>query len=126
MDYHRTKKQGNSRTSFAKKSKERNMLIAERFLSNIVIDYGIHPVSADGDTWYPMACRFLGLEHHIHSPYEKSLIERTMQYIKDRTECFDDYFPCRRKNCKLKTHTITPRAGRAYSFYGSNTKFINT
>ena len=83
-------------------SKERNMLIAERFLSNIVIDYGIHPVSTDGGTWYPMACRFLGLEHHIHSPYEKSLIERTMQYIKDRTECFDDYFPCRVKNCKLK------------------------
>jgi putative transposase len=25
-----------------------------------------------------------------------------MQYIKDRTECFDDdYFPCRKKNCKL-------------------------
>lgn len=33
---------------------------------------------------------------------EKSLIERTMQYIKDRTECFDDYFPCKVKNCKLK------------------------
>ena len=26
-----------------------------------------------------------------------------MQYIKDRTtESFDDYFPCKRKNCKLK------------------------
>jgi hypothetical protein len=25
-----------------------------------------------------------------------------MQYIKDRTESFDDYFPCRLKNCKLK------------------------
>jgi putative transposase len=35
------------------------------------------------------------------------LIERTMQYIKDRTEeCFDDYFPCRKKKkCKLK-HVI--------------------
>jgi hypothetical protein len=30
----------------------------------------------------------------------KSIIERTMQYIKDRIkECFDDYFPCGRKNC---------------------------
>ena len=29
-------------------------------------------------------------------------MERTMQYIKDRTERFDDYFPCRKKNCKLK------------------------
>jgi hypothetical protein len=33
---------------------------------------------------------------------KKRSIERTMQYIKDRTECFDDYFPCRKKNCKLK------------------------
>jgi putative transposase len=49
-----------------------------------------------------MACRFLKLNHHIHSYYEKSTIERTMQYIKDRTESFDDYFPCRKKKCKLK------------------------
>ena len=86
-------------------SKERNMFIAERFLSNIVKEYGKQHVSTDGGTWYPMACRFLKLKHHIHSPLEKSLIERTMQYIKDRTECFDDYFPCRLKNCKLK-HVI--------------------
>ncbi|MDR4491753.1 MAG: DDE-type integrase/transposase/recombinase [Candidatus Nitrosocosmicus sp.] len=82
-------------------SKERNMLIAERFLSDIVRNYGKHLVSTDGGSWYPQACRFLGLEHHIHSSFEKSLIERTMQYIKDRTENFD-YFPCRLKNCKLK------------------------
>ncbi|HXS60914.1 MAG TPA: hypothetical protein VN703_08910, partial [Candidatus Sulfopaludibacter sp.] len=36
------------------------------------------------------------------SSFKKSIIERTMQYIKDRTETFDDYFPCRKKNkCKL-------------------------
>ena len=83
-------------------SKERNMFVAERFLSDIVREYGKHPVSTDGGTWYPMACRFIGLEHHLHSSIEKSLIERTMQYIKDRTKSFDDYFPCRQKNCKLK------------------------
>jgi putative transposase len=83
-------------------SKERNMFVAERFLSDIVRDYGKQPVSTDGGTWYPMACRFLGLEHHLHSSIEKSLIERTMQYVKDRTECFDDCFPCRMKNCKMK------------------------
>ena len=82
--------------------KERNMFVAERFLSDIVRDYGKHHVSTDGGTWYPMACRFLGLEHHIHSPMEKGLIERKIQFIKDRTECFDDYFPCRMKNCKMK------------------------
>jgi putative transposase len=56
---------------------------------------------------YPQARRFLRLRHHhqhhpIHSSYEKSIIiESTMQYIKDRTEYFDDYYPCRKKNCKL-------------------------
>ncbi len=83
-------------------SKERNMLIAERFILGLVKAHGKHPVSTDGGTWYPQACRFLNLEHHVHYPLEKSLIERTMQYIKDRTECFDDYFPCKVKNCKLK------------------------
>ena len=24
-----------------------------------------------------------------------------MQYIKDRTESFDDYFPCKKNKCKL-------------------------
>ena len=39
----------------------------------------------------------------MHSSFEKSImIERTIQYIKDRTEGFDDYFPCRKKKCKLK------------------------
>ncbi|MGB0029179.1 MAG: hypothetical protein WBP64_20335 [Nitrososphaeraceae archaeon] len=43
--------------------------------------------------------RFLNIQHHHnHSSIEKSFIERTLQYIKDRTECFDDYFPCRKDN----------------------------
>jgi putative transposase len=83
-------------------SKERNMLIAERFITRIVKIHGKHPVSTDGGTWYPMACKFLKLKHHLHSSLEKSLIERTMQYIKDRTECFDNYFPCTKANCNLK------------------------
>ena len=74
-------------------SKERNMFVAERFLADIVHKYGEHPVSTDGGTWYPQACRFLKLPHHIHCPFEKSIIERTMQYVKDRIESFDDYFP---------------------------------
>ena len=86
-------------------SNERNMLIAERFLSGLIQIHGKHPVSTDGGTWYPQACQFLKLKHHIHSSLEKSLIERSIQYIKDRTECFDDYFPCKLKNCKIK-HVI--------------------
>ncbi len=79
------------------------MFLAERFLSDIVEEFGQHPVSTDGGTWYPQACQFLKLQCHIHSSFEKIIIERTMQYIKDRTnEGFDDYFPFRKKKCKLK------------------------
>ncbi len=84
-------------------SKERNMFVAEKFISGLIKIYDKHSsVSTDGGTWYPQACKFLKLKHHIHSFYQKSIIEITMQYIKDRTESFDDYFPFRKKKCKLK------------------------
>jgi transposase-like protein len=57
-------------------SKERNMFVAERFLDGLIKVHGKHPVSTDGRTWYPQACRFLNLDHHIHSSLEKSLTER--------------------------------------------------
>ncbi len=75
-------------------------MVAERFLPKIVHAYGKHPVSTDGGTCYPQDCRFLEIlyiDHHIHSPYERNMIERTMRHIGDRTEDFDDYFPCKRK-----------------------------
>ena len=81
------------------------MFVAERLLSSLLEKHGEHPVSTDGEAWYPQVCRFLMVDHHIQSSYEKSVIERTMQYIKDGTECFDDYFPCKKKKCKLK-HVI--------------------
>lgn len=84
-------------------SYERSMLIAEQFMRSLVRKYGKHPVSTDGGTWYPQACKFLKLKHHIHLPYEKSIVERTIQYVKDRTESFDDYFPCKCEGrCKLE------------------------
>jgi hypothetical protein len=72
-------------------SKERSMFVmAEQFLSDIVDEYGQYPVStADGGKWYPtQACKFLRLNYHVHFfvyKDEKSIIERTMQYLKDRT-----------------------------------------
>ena len=83
--------------------KERNMLIAERFLSDVVKIHGENPLSTDGGTWYTLACRFLGLEHHIHSPLEKSIIKRTMQYVKDRTESF-----------RIKTKLVTRCGGSKF------------
>ena len=90
MDYDRTRKQANSCTTHIQR--EKHTLIVEKFISGLVKMHGKHSVSTDGGTCYPQACRVLNLDHHIHSHYEKSIIERNMQYIKDRTEGFDDYF----------------------------------
>jgi putative transposase len=84
-------------------SKERNMFVAEKFIRSLVDKYGRHTVYTDGGTWYPQACNFLHLKHRLHSTLEKSLIERVMEYFKDRTECFDDYYPCTKNNdCDLE------------------------
>jgi putative transposase len=86
-------------------SEERNILVAENFIRSLVSRYEKHTVyTDDGGTWYPQARNFLNLKHILHSPFEKSLIERVMQYFKDRTECFDDYYPCNNiiQNCHLQ------------------------
>jgi putative transposase len=84
-------------------SNEGNMLIAERFILSLINKCGEHPVpTGGGGTWYPQACRFLILHHQVHSSHGKSLMERSIQYIKDRIESFDDYFPCGLKKFKLK------------------------
>ena len=79
-------------------SRHQNILVAQIFLKSLVEKYGKHVVYTDGGVWYPEACRALGLEHRFHSSYEKSLVERANQYLKDRIEEFDDYYPCMRKN----------------------------
>ncbi len=80
-------------------------VVAERFLDNLIKIHGNHPIVStddEGGTWYPQACKFLKLDHHIHSTLEKSIIERTIQYIKGRTESFGDYFRCKEEeHCNL-------------------------
>ncbi len=82
------------------------MFVEEKFIRSLVSKYGKHTVYTDGGTWYQQACNFLHLKHRLHSPFEKSLIERVMQYFKGRTECFDDYYQCikqkDRNNCDLQ------------------------
>jgi putative transposase len=77
-------------------SRHQNILVAQIFLESLVERYGKHVVYTDGGPWYPEACRALGLEHRLHSDYERSLMERANEYLKDRIEDFDDYFPCMR------------------------------
>ena len=72
------------------------MLVARQFLQSLIIKYGKHSVYTDGGIWYPEACKALNVKHYIDSPLEKSLIERVMQFFKDKTESFDDYYHCRR------------------------------
>ena len=59
-------------------TKERNMFVAERFVSGLIKIHGKHPAVStdDGGTWYPQACRFLKVDRLLHSSYWKSIIER--------------------------------------------------
>jgi putative transposase len=57
-------------------SVERNMLVAEQFIQKLATEYDKHPVHTDGGTWYPQACKFLKLKHHLDSSFEKSIIEK--------------------------------------------------
>ena len=83
-------------------SEERNMLVAETFLRSLVEKYERHTVYTDGGTWYQSeACNVLRLKHYLHSPFQKSLMEKVNEYFKDRTESFDDYYPCRQIECNL-------------------------
>jgi len=56
-------------------SKERNMLVAEKFIRSLIEIYGNHTVYTDGGTWYPEACNVIGLKHYLHSAFEKTLME---------------------------------------------------
>jgi putative transposase len=110
-------------------SRHRNMLVAEAFLRSLIKIYGKHIVYSDGGTWYPEACISLGLKHRIHSSYEKSIVERTIEYLKDRTETFDDYFPCIRNGLCSLQHVYKWLILFVFmhnnSIIKSNTNFIN-
>ena len=81
--------------------KRETCLLLKNLLDSLVDKYGRHTVYTDGGTWYPEACNILKLKHYLHSSIEKSLMERVNQYFKDRTELFDDYYPCVKNECNL-------------------------
>src|ERR671918_3189596 len=58
---------------------------------------GKKPIYTDGAQWYVDACKWLRLKHIVYGTELKNIMERFIQQIKDRTECFDDHFPCRRR-----------------------------
>lgn len=83
-------------------SLERTLLVCYFFLKGVRARYGCKPILTDGALWYPDACRWLRLKHSVYPVEEKNLIERFIQIVKDRTECFDDHFPCMKKGCDKK------------------------
>ncbi|MFB5600905.1 MAG: hypothetical protein ACE5SW_11850 [Nitrososphaeraceae archaeon] len=77
------------------------MFVAENFIRSLVSKYDKHTVYTDGGTWYDEACNVIGLKHYLHSAYQKSLMERVNQSLKDRIERFDDFYPSIKEDCNL-------------------------
>ncbi|GIU71185.1 MAG: hypothetical protein KatS3mg003_0664 [Candidatus Nitrosocaldaceae archaeon] len=67
--------------------------------------YGRKIIYTDNATRYHQACKWLRLKHIIYDINGKNVMERAIQYIKDRTECFDDNFPCMKDDCNME-HVI--------------------
>ena len=80
-------------------SRERTIFVCYQFFKQLRNRFGRKPVLTDGATWYCQACRWLRMKHCIYGPNLKNKMERFVQKIKDRTECFDDHFPCRSESC---------------------------
>jgi putative transposase len=81
-------------------SRERTIFVCYQFFKQLRHGYGKKPIFTDGARWYNIACRWLGLPHHqMYGTELKNVIERFIQHIKDRTECFGDHFPCRKPDC---------------------------
>jgi transposase-like protein len=67
-----------------------NMLVAEIFLISLIKLYGKHVVySDDAGPWYHEAYNSVGIKYKLHISFEKCIIERAMEYVKNRTEDFD-------------------------------------
>jgi putative transposase len=72
-----------------------NILTALSFMKRVKALYRSRmKVLTDGAQYYRTACKFLNLDHDVYDLRLRNLMERMVQYIKDRTEDFDDYIPC--------------------------------
>jgi transposase-like protein len=55
--------------------------------------YGGVPIYTDDAGWCADACGWAGAEQVVYDRPLRNLMERMVQYLKDRTEAFDDPFP---------------------------------
>jgi transposase-like protein len=56
-------------------------------------------ILTDGAPYYKASCRILNLRHGLYSLEVRNLMERIIQYVKDRTKLFDNYIPCIKDEC---------------------------
>jgi putative transposase len=84
--------------------RKNHLFVCYQFLKQLRSKYGRKPVCTDSAHWYDDdACKWLRLKHFVYEiEMKKNLMERFIQQIKDRTECFDDHFPCRIRDCDRK------------------------
>jgi putative transposase len=83
--------------------RERTIFVCYQFLRQLRNRYGTRKaIYTDGARWYDDACKWLRLKHQIYDTGLKNLMERFVQHIKDRTECFDDHFPCVKHGCNMQ------------------------
>jgi putative transposase len=82
-------------------ARERTIFVCYQFLKQLRERYGRKLIFTARTKWYNDECEWLRLPHQAYGIELKNLMERFMQHIKDRTECFDDHFPCvtRKENC---------------------------
>jgi putative transposase len=80
-------------------SKERNMFVAaERFIAGLARTHGRHPVSTDGGTWYPQACRFLKLIAISIPLWRKALSKGECSTSGKGSSALMTTFPAKRKD----------------------------
>jgi putative transposase len=86
-----------------------NSISIEMFLRDLIRKYGRHPVWTDAGDWYPPACESIHLKHHsyMHGSWLWKVMERQMEKLKDRTEAFDDMFPCKSHGARCRLRHIS-------------------
>jgi len=48
-------------------------------------------ILTDGAPYYRASCKILNLRHGVYSIEVRNLMERIIEYVKDRTKLFDNY-----------------------------------
>jgi putative transposase len=74
--------------------------VCYQFFKQIPTKFGSKIIYTDGAYWYDDVCKWLSLNHINYETDLKDIMERFIQQIKDRTECFDDNFPCKITECE--------------------------